>query len=742
MYADIIVDITHEKLDKVFQYVIPPELEGTLRVGTEVIVPFGRGNKEIHGYVTGFSEKPGYDPEKMKPILGVAKDSVAIEAKLVALAAWMKEHYGGTMIQALKTVIPIKKQEKAKEKKRVCLLLGEEEGKRQLDRFLHKNQKARARLLAALLDQPEQDYDFLTKKLNVTRTVVRALEEQGMIALKSEKVFRNPIRQKEKARQLWEFTAQQQHAIHVFREDYSRGLRKTYLIYGITGSGKTEVYMEMIADVLESGGQAIVLIPEIALTYQTVMRFYGRFGGRVSILNSRMSPGERYDQMERVKSGEVDVMIGPRSALFTPFSRLRLIVIDEEHESAYKSEQTPRYHARETAIERARREGASVVLGSATPSLEAFYACECGRFQLLKLNTRAGEGELPEVYVEDMRKELKEGNRSIISDRLKRLIEHRLAGGEQIMLFLNRRGYAGFVSCRSCGYVVKCPHCDVSLSAHKVGKLVCHYCGHEEPQVTICPSCGSQYMGGFRAGTQQIEELVKQKFPGARVLRMDMDTTRTKDGHEKILEAFASEEADILIGTQMIVKGHDFPNVTLVGILAADMSLYSNDYRAAERTFQLLTQAAGRAGRGKGRGEVVIQTYSPEHYSIEMAAAQDYEGFYAAEMEYRGLMGYPPVEQLLAVLMTGPDEKMLETAAKYLKEFAVRVDKKGVLQKIGPASPYVAKVSDMYRRALYLKGSDGRLLIEVKNRMEQYIEMNKGFQEMRIQFDFNPMNVF
>lgn len=742
MYADIIVDITHEKLDKVFQYVIPPELKGELQVGTEVVVPFGKGNKEIHGYVTGFSQRPGYDPAKMKRIHGVAKDSVAIEAKLVALAAWMKEHYGGTMIQALKTVIPIKKKEKSKEKRRICLLLDEEEGKRQLDLFLCKNQKARARLLAALLDQPEQDYEFLTKKLNVTRTVVRALEEQGMIALKSEKVFRNPIRQKEKARQLREFTAQQQHAIQVFREDYSSGLRKTYLVYGITGSGKTEVYMEMIAGVLESGGQAIVLIPEIALTYQTVMRFYGRFGDRVSILNSRMSPGERYDQMERVKSGEVDVMIGPRSALFTPFSRLRLIVIDEEHESAYKSEQTPRYHARETAIERAKREGASVVLGSATPSLEAFYACERGRFQLLKLNMRAGEGELPEVYVEDMRNELKKGNRSIISDRLKDLIEDRLAGGEQIMLFLNRRGYAGFVSCRSCGYVVKCPHCDVSLSAHKGGRMVCHYCGHEEPQVTVCPSCGSQYMGGFRAGTQQIEELVKQKFPGARTLRMDMDTTRTKDGHEKILETFASEEADILIGTQMIVKGHDFPNVTLVGILAADMSLYSNDYRAAERTFQLLTQAAGRAGRGKSRGEVVIQTYSPEHYSIEMAAAQDYEGFYAAEMEYRELMGYPPVEQLLAVLMTGPDEEMLETAAKYLREFAVRVDKKGILQKIGPASPYVAKVSDMYRRALYLKGSDARLLIEVKDRMEQYIEINKGFQEMRIQFDFNPMNVF
>lgn len=742
MYADIIVDITHEKLDKVFQYGIPSELEGVLQIGMEVIVPFGKSNKEIRGYVTGFSHKPVYDEAKLKTVLRVAKDSVAIEARLVALAAWMKEHYGGTMIQSLKTVIPIKKQEKAREKRRVRLLLGEEEGKRQLEVFLHKNQKARARLLAALLDQPEQDYDLLTKKMNVTRTVVRALEEQKLITLESEKVFRDPIRHKNTCRKTPEFTEEQQHAINIFREDYRRGLHKTYLVYGITGSGKTEVYMEMIAQVLKEGGQAIVLIPEIALTYQTVMRFYGRFGERVSILNSRMSPGERYDQMERVKSGQVDVMIGPRSALFTPFPRLGLIVIDEEHEAAYKSEQVPRYHARETAIERAKSEGASVVLGSATPSLEAFYACKCGHFQLLKLLKRAGEGELPKVYVEDMRKELREGNRSILSDRLKNLIELRLAGHEQIMLFLNRRGYAGFVSCRSCGYVVKCPHCDVSLSMHKGGKMICHYCGHEEPQVRLCPSCGSPYVGGFKAGTQQIEALVKQKFPKARVLRMDMDTTRTKDGHEKILEAFASEEADILIGTQMIVKGHDFPNVTLVGILAADMSLYSSDYRAAERTFQLLTQAAGRAGRGKSKGEVVIQTYSPEHYSIERAAAQDYEGFFEAEMEYRGLMGYPPVEQLLAVLMTGPEENMLERAARYLRDFVVRVDKKGSLLIIGPASPYVAKVSDVYRRVLYLKGRDYRLLIEVKNRMEQYIEINKGFQDMRIQFDFNPMNVF
>lgn len=742
MYADIIIDITHEKLDKIFQYSIPSDLDGVLQIGMEVIVPFGRSNRETKGYVVGFSQTTEYDAAKMKEVLCIAKDSVAIEARLVNLAAWMKDYYGGTMIQALKTVIPIKKQEKARKKRYIRLCVDVEAGRQRLEYYLHLNQKARARLLAALLDEPRQEYELVTKKLNVTRTVVRALEEQGIVSLESEQVLRNPVRHKSRREEIPEYTREQQHAIEQFWEDYSQGIRRTYLVYGVTGSGKTEVYMEMIARVLDEGRQAIVLIPEIALTYQTVMRFYGRFGDRVSILNSRMSQGERYDQMERVKAGEVDVMIGPRSALFTPFPRLGLIVIDEEHETSYKSEQVPRYHARETAIRRAGTEDASVVLGSATPSLESFYACKNGRFQILELKKRAGAGELPAVYVVDMRKEMKAGNRSIISDRLKNLIKARLERHEQIMLFLNRRGYAGFVSCRSCGYVVKCPHCDVSLSSHRNGKLVCHYCGHEEAQTAVCPSCGSQYIGGFRAGTQQIEELAARQFPGARILRMDLDTTRTKDGHEKILEAFASEEADILIGTQMIVKGHDFPNVTLVGILAADMSLYSNDYRAGERTFQLLTQAAGRAGRGRSRGEVVIQTYSPEHYSIEMAAAQDYEGFYDAEMKYRELMGYPPVEQLLAVLMTGPLEELLETAARYLKDFAVRLDKNRQLQIVGPASPYVGKVNDVYRRVLYLKGADYKLLIEVKNRMEQYIEINEGFKTMRIQFDFNPMNIF
>lgn len=741
MYAKVIIDMIHEQLDKVFEYRIPADLEGVLKAGMEVIVPFGKGNREISGYVIAISEICEYDPSKLKEVLRLAEKRNAIEGNLVALAAWMKEHYGGTMIQALKTVLPIKKEESAKIKRYVRLIVTQEEGQEKLEEYLKKNQRARVRIMAALLDHGVLEYEFAIKKLNVSRDVLRALEEQGVARIESEQVFRNPIRNREQNWQPVAYTEEQQNAIDCFRADYLRGDRETYLLYGVTGSGKTEVYMEMIARVIRDGKQAIVLIPEIALTYQTVMRFYKRFGDRISILNSRMSNGERYDQMMRAKEGSIDVMIGPRSALFTPFPNLGLIVIDEEHEPTYKSEQIPRYHARETAIARAKLEGASVVLGSATPSLEAFYRAKQGEYKMLTLKERSQKQTLPDVYKVDMREELKAGNRSIISNRLREMMQDRLEKGQQIMLFLNRRGYAGFVSCRACGYVAKCPHCDVSLTSHRGQKLVCHYCGYEEMEHQICPECGSKHIGGFRAGTQQIEELVKAEFPSARVLRMDMDTTKEKDGHEKILEAFASEEADILIGTQMIVKGHDFPNVTLVGILAADMSLYADDYRAGERTFQLLAQAAGRAGRGREPGEVVIQTYSPEHYAIETATNQDYEEFYEEEISYRRLMGYPPVEQLLAILVSGEDEVLLETACTYLKSYANRVNRENVTI-IGPTSPYVGKVNDIYRKVLYFKHEKYEVLINMKDKLEQYVEVNSGFSKLRIQYDFNPMNIF
>ena len=738
MFADVIVDIQHEKLDKIFQYRIPEELESRLQPGMEVVVPFGKGNRQIKGYVTGFSEKCEYDLSKVKSILSISEKGMEIETRLIALAAWMKEHYGGTMIQSLKTVLPIRQKENAKVKKHLRLLLSEKEGEEKLAFYRKKNQKARARLLEALLADRLLDYELVTGKLNITLPVIRALEEQGVLKLESEQIYRNPVQQGTQQERTITFTSEQEQVIRGFREDYLAGKRKTYLIHGVTGSGKTEVYMEMIHTVVEHGRQAIVLIPEIALTYQTVMRFYRKFGDRVSIMNSRLSAGERYDQMMRAKRGEIDVMIGPRSALFTPFPNLGLVVIDEEHEPTYKSEQIPRYHARETAIQRAKEEDASVVLGSATPSMEAMYRARKGEYVLYEMRHRSRMQQMAKVYTVDMREELKNGNHTILSGKLQSLMEERLERGEQIILFLNRRGYSGFVSCRECGHVIQCPHCNVSLSVHKGGKMVCHYCGYEQPKIRVCPECGSGFIGEFKAGTQQIEEMVRRRFPQAKVLRMDMDTTKKKDAHTKILSAFANEEADVLVGTQMIVKGHDFPNVTLVGVLAADMSLYTDDYRSGERTFQLLTQAAGRAGRGMREGEVVIQTYSPEHYAIKAAAAQDYKAFYEQEIRYRELLGYPPAEELMAVLAAGEDERLLETGCKYLKEYVLRIKGKAPLEVIGPA---VDKIKDIYRRVIYIKAPEYRTLIRVKDLMEQYIEINSGFAKLRIQFDFNPMNL-
>ena len=491
------------------------------------------------------------------------------------------------------------------------------------------------------------------------------------------------------------------------------------------------------------GKQAIVLIPEIALTFQTVMRFYNRFGDRVSIMNSRLSAGERYDQFQRAKNGDIDIMIGPRSALFTPFSNIGIIIIDEEHENSYKSETSPRYHAREVAIKRAQMNGACVVLGSATPSVDSYYNAQNGTYKLLEMKKRVSGKALPECEVVDLRAELRGGNRSILSERLQELMEERLKNRQQIMLFLNRRGVSGFMSCRACGYVVKCPHCDVSLSQHNNGRMVCHYCGYEMPVPNVCPSCGSKYISGFKAGTQKIEMIVKQRFPEARILRMDFDTTRTKDSYEKILSAFANHEADILIGTQMIVKGHDFSNVTLVGVLAADMSLHVSDFHAAERTFQLLTQAAGRAGRGEMPGNVVIQTYDPENYAITTAKEQDYEKFYEQEIEYRQILFYPPVWNLLLILCSSPShDDVTNCSEDIVKRLGEEITREKRVQLVGPADASISKVNDFYRKVIYLKTRKYDTLVELKNVVEKHIRDNAFYKNVTVQYDFNPMSGF
>ena len=745
IYANVIIDISHEKLDKTFQYKIPQQLQQEISLGMQVEVPFGTGDRKSTAFVVGLTDTPEYEVTKLKEIRRVVETGIPIESQLIALAGWIRDNYGGTMNHALKTVLPVKQRSKEKKQRFVRLAISRKKAKEQLALFEKKHNTARARLLSQLMEQNSLPYEVVTRKLNVTTSVIRAMEGLGILTVEEKRTYRNPLGDMKKGGKRLVLNEEQKQAVEHIWSDFSEGKRQTYLLRGVTGSGKTAVYIELIEQVVESGRQAIVLIPEIALTYQTVMRFYQRFGERVSILNSKMSQGERYDQFERAKNGELDVMIGPRSALFTPFSNLGIIIMDEEHENSYKSETLPRYHARETAIERARMAGASVVLGSATPSIDSYYHAKTGDYVLLSLEKRVEEKPLPQCYTVDLREELKQGNRSILSEKLQELMSQRLRKHQQTMLFLNRRGLAGFVSCRSCGHVMKCPHCDVALSQHNNGKMVCHYCGYTVSTPKTCPECSSKYIGGFKAGTQKIEEIVKKRFPNARVLRMDLDTTRSKDGYEKILSSFANHEADILIGTQMIVKGHDFPNVTLVGILAADLSLHTSDFHGPERTFQLITQAAGRAGRGRLPGEVVIQTYSPQHYAIELSASQDYEKFYATELSYRELMNYPPCGHMLMMLVASKDGMTAFLCAELLAKKIRQAKESGKLkglQMIGPTEAAVAKVKDIYRKVLYFKHSDYAVLVHIKDVLETFIASHREFGNVIIQFDFDPMNGF
>lgn len=737
-FADIIIDISHEKVDRPFQYRIPKALEHQIHPGCQVDVPFGAGNTIRSGYVVGVSGQAGYDPAKIKEIAGVHAGSISAESQLIQVAWWMKERYGSTMNQALKTVLPVRKQVKQQEKRWLCCRLGKEGLNLQIKEAKRKNYKARERILQAFTAMDRIPYEMAVHQMNVAPSSLKPLLEKGILELKSHTAFRDPTKsfsgQRGEGKET-RLNEEQKRVVQDILSQYDAGIRKTYLIHGITGSGKTEIYMELIDHVRKMGKQVILLIPEIALTYQTVMRFCGRFGSQASFINSKLSAGEKYDQFERAKKGEIQIMIGPRSALFTPFPNLGLILIDEEHESAYKSETTPRYHARETAWYRAGLCGASLVLGSATPSVESYTKAKHGLYGYYQITKRAKKNSvLPKVQVVDMRRELELGNRSVFSYTLQKLMREKLARKEQIMLFLNRRGYSRFLSCRSCGEAIKCPHCDVTLTLHQDGRLVCHYCGYQVQRPALCPSCNSSYLAPFGTGTQKIEAMVKEAFPSARTLRMDLDTTSKKGGHEEILAAFMAHEADILIGTQMIVKGHDFPAVTLVGILAADLSLYSPDYRCTERTFQLLTQAAGRAGRDERAGDVIIQTYSPDHYCIQAAAAQDYERFYEREMEYRKLLNYPPACVLMTLMIASGDE---ETAKRAMDLASWEVKKQeGALQVIGPVNAAIYKLNDIYRKILYMKCENYDILIRIRNHVEEVLKRQNRGGRVSVQFDF------
>ncbi|MDD6207219.1 MAG: primosomal protein N' [Clostridiales bacterium] len=748
MFAEVIVDISLEKLDRIFQYIIPEVLVEQAVPGAQVKVPFGNGNRIVDGFIVSLSEKADYPVERMKPIAEIPRKAVVMESQLIALAYWIKKHYGGTMNDALRTVLPVKRTVKAVEKRYLHRLASEEQFIQFQKDCEKKHRTAQGRLAAALLEKDRWELQELKKTYGITMPVIHALEDRKLVSITSDQIYRNPRTWNVDADQKQQpvtLNEEQSNAVSDIMRAYESGVRTPWLLHGVTGSGKTEVYMELIRRMMLLGKQCIVLIPEISLTFQTVQRFKRQFGNKVSFLHSRLSQGERYDQYIRAKQGEISVMIGPRSALFTPFSRLGLIIVDEEQENSYKSESVPRYHAREAAIYRSTLCDGMVVLGSATPSVETFYHVQKGDYAIAHLTKRAVlHAVLPKVHVADMRKELEEGNRSIFSRSLKILIQDRLSKKQQIMLFLNRRGFAGFVSCRSCGQAMKCPHCDVSLTFHQKrkgdrGTLVCHYCGYETEMVMRCPDCGSPYVGTFGIGTQKVEQYLAKEFPEARILRMDADTTRGKEGHEKILLAFQKHEADILVGTQMIVKGHDFPNVTLVGAIAADLSLNGSDYTAAEKTYQLLAQAAGRAGRGSIPGDVVIQTYQPNHYSICAAAANDYQSFYENEISFRTMAGYPPVQHLLAVFVSGGDESAVTGCARAAADFLKR-DRD--IQVLGPMKASLYRANDQYRNVIYVRNTDPERLILLKDGLEEWMKEQMAYREISVTYDFDPCHSY
>ncbi len=737
-YARVIVNISHENLDKTYEYAIPKEWEEMCVVGVQVVIPFGGGNRQLKGFVLEITDSPEFDPSRIKPIKEVISDGMVLESHFIQLAVWIKEQYGSTLNDALRAVLPVKKKMKEQEKRYLHLAVERDRLFCYIEECEQKNYKARLRLATALEEQDVIEYSIAIKEYGVSRDAIKKLEELGILFVSNEKTYRNPIKDHIVEEYAITLTPAQQSIVDVIWKEYKQGVTKTYLIHGVTGSGKTEVYMEIMEKVISMGKQVIFLIPEIALTVQMTERFYKRFGNRVSVLHSRLSDGERSDQYRRAQNGEIDIMIGPRSALFTPFEKIGMIIMDEEQETSYKSENAPKYHTREVAIQRGKMCGASVVLGSATPSVESFYKARFGEYSMFSLKERVNGSMLPTISVVDLREELKQRNYSIFSRELRVKMEECLKKKKQILLFLNRRGYAGFISCRACGHVLKCPHCDVTLTEHNNGKLMCHYCGYELPKPRLCPVCNSKYIAAFGTGTQKVEEFVKKEFPNARVLRMDRDTTSRKGDYEKILHAFEGQKADILIGTQMIVKGHDFSNVALVGAVAADLSLYASDYCAAERTFQLLYQAAGRAGRRSEPGEMVIQTYNPEHYSIEMVKEQNYEGFYEKEILYRTMLNYPPIGFLLVVLLVSKEEKRLEKGALLLAEAAK--EKLGKEKVVGPANATVYRISGQFRKVFYLKEENKERLLDCKNLLEQFSKYSENLKQVNVYFDLNPMN--
>ena len=744
MIAQVIINSNVKDLNKIFDYNVPNDMLGTICVGDRILVPFGRGKKFEEGFVIGFKNSSEF---KVKDIAKI-QDGIKLTKENIELAKLMARRYFCNISDCIKLMLPpgtatknIDNRIKDKTLNFVYLKKEIEEIEDDIENGIIKSDKQKRVLNFLIQNEGIQTAD-LEAITDTTSAVLKALEKKEYIEIIEEKVERNPfVNKKVEPTKNLKLTLEQQKAFDKINESIQNNENKEYLIYGVTGSGKTEIYLQLINEVLKKNKTSIVLVPEISLTPQMVDRFIARFGEeKIAVLHSKLSIGERYDQWNKIKNGECKIVIGARSAIFAPVQNLGLIIIDEEHDSSYKSETNPRYNAKELAGFIAKQNNIPLVLGSATPDLCSFYKAQTGKIELITLTKRANEASLPTVEVVDLRQELANGNRSILSTKLYSAIEENIKNKKQTILFLNRRGFSTFVMCRDCGYTVKCKNCNITMTYHSKGnKLKCHYCGHEQKNLSECPECKSKNIKYFGTGTQKLEEEINKLFPNATTIRMDVDTVTKKNSHEEILNKFKNDNIDILIGTQMVVKGHHFPNVTLVGVIAADSSLYIEDYRANERTFQILTQVAGRAGRDKLPGRVIVQTYNPENFAIECSQKQDYDIFYDTEIELRKQLKYPPFCDIISIGLTDTDEykisKVAETLYKYLNMLIQKEKINIVLYKPLPCP--IDKIKNKYRWRIILKGKLNNKIIDIIN---MAIEKANN-KTTRIIVDTNPTNL-
>ncbi len=749
MVAEVIINRGAKKLNRTFDYNIPKEIEELILVGSKVLVPFGNGGKLEEAFVIKIKEKSEYE------VKDIAKIGESLSDKQIELARWMARRYFCNVSDCIKLMLTPGTRTKNKEKRMqdkkvnvVYLKKSIEEIELDIETKKVKSEKHK-KILNFLKENKSATITEIMLFTDCSRSIVNTLIKNGYLEIKEQKVERNPLLYKEyKKSNKLQLTEQQSQALKKVEYVIDNQEYKQFLLYGVTGSGKTEIYLQLIDKVLKIGKNAIVLVPEISLTPQMLDRFISRFGKEeIAVLHSKLSIGERYDEWNRIKEGKAKIVIGARSAIFAPIENIGVIIIDEEHDASYKSETNPRYNAKEIAMIIARENRAPLVLGSATPDITTFYNTKRkyengeNKTNLLQLTKRANNSALPKVEIIDLKQELANGNRSMLSMELYTSIEENLKKKRQTILFLNRRGYSTFIMCRNCGYTVKCPHCNISMTYHSYEKkLKCHYCGYEENLIKICPECHSDKIRYFGTGTQRLESEVHKQFPEASTIRMDIDTVTKKDSYQKILDKFKNENIDILIGTQMVVKGHHFPNVTLVGVIAADGSLNIDDYRASERTFQILTQVAGRAGRENLPGKVIIQTYNPNNFSIICAQKQNYNMFYETEIELRKQLKYPPFCDIILIgFNSGKEEEIKRVSLFMYNELNSKLNK-NEFKIFKPMPCPIDKIQNRYRWRIIIKGN---MTLEANKILNESLQnaYNKNIKDTRISIDINPNNM-